>query len=183
MGRWTYAAVLLNLRVNRHLPDSPHPLMPDDLAVDRSLHVNFFADRAALAGAVARLDDPSCARVSAQLPLRVNLSALQNLALIPLYHKQAGTETAQALAFDLLQRLGCGAIAARHEADLTARERFVVLLARALMLKRARLVIDQPGALLYDEPYPALIRSLHAMAGDDKTWEIYDYAWNRVLYE
>ena len=157
--------------------------MPDEFAAAPGLRVTFFPDRAALADAVAGLADASCARVSPGLPLRVNLNAVQNIALIQLYRKQADSQAAEASALQLLQQLGAGAAGAKREADMSMRERFIVLLARALMLRRARLVIDQPGALLYDEPYPALIRELRRHAGGDKEWEIYDYAWNRVLYE
>ena len=37
---------------------------------------------------------------------------------------------------------------------MTPAQRFVTKLARALILKRPRLVIDRPGAMLYDVPYP-----------------------------
>ncbi len=157
--------------------------MPDEFAAAPGLRVTFFPDRVALAQAVAGLADETCARVSPALPLRVNLDALQNIALIRLYRKQAGSRAAETSARELLLRLGAAGVAARREADMTTRERFVVLLARALMLERPRLVIDQPGALLYDEPYAALMRELRQRAGGDKDWEVYDYAWNRVLYE
>ena len=64
----------------------------------------------------------------------------------------------------------------------TPAQRFVTKLARALILKRTRLVIDRPGAMLYDVPYPQFIRQLSAQAGVTGTWEIYDFSWNQVLY-
>lgn len=156
--------------------------MPEEFAAAPGLRVSFFTDRAALALALDGLADESCARVSAALPLRANLDALRNIALIRLYRKQADSRAAETSALELLQRLGAAGIAAKREADMATRERFVALLARALMLGRPRLVIDQPGALLYDEPYPALIRELRRRAGGGKDWEVYDYAWNRALY-
>ena len=157
--------------------------MPDEFAAAPGLRVSFFSDRAVLADALTGLADESCMRVSPALPLRADLDAVQNIALIQLYRKQADSRSAEAFALELLQRLDAAGIAAKREADMATRERFAALLARALMLERARLVIGQPGALLYDEPYPALIRELRRRAGGNKVWEIYDYAWNRVLYE
>ena len=59
---------------------------------------------------------------------------------------------------------------------------FATQLARALILQRPRLVIDRPGAMLYDVPYSLFIRQLAAQAGLTGTWEIYDFSWNRALY-
>ena len=157
--------------------------MSEEFAAAPGLRVSLFSDRTAFALALDRLADESCARVSAALPLRANLDALQNIALIRLYRKQAGSLAAERSARELLQRFGAAGVSDKRDADMTTRERFIVLLARALMLERPRLVIDQPSALLYDEPYPGLIRELRRCAGGDKEWEIYDYAWNRVLYE
>ena len=157
--------------------------MRDEPAGSLDLRISFFPDRATLTHAVTALADESCARVSLSLPLRANLDAVENIALIQLYRKQADMQAAETRARELLQRLGGSAVGLKRESDMTMRERFIVLLARALMLQRSRLVIDQPGALLYDEPYPALLRTLHQKSGAATAWEIYDYAWNRVLYE
>ncbi len=157
--------------------------MPDDPAGSLGLRISFFPDRVALTHAVAALADESCARVSLSLPLRANLNAVENIALIQLYRKQADMQGAGDRALELLQRLGASALGLKREPDMTMSERFIVLLARALVLQRSRLVIDQPGALLYDEPYPALLRTLHQKAGTETAWEVYDYTWNRVLYE
>jgi ABC-type sugar transport system ATPase subunit len=131
--------------------------------------------------AVAALPD-DVARVALDLPLRANLSALDNIALIPLYqrHYDAAESTRQALA--MLDRLGHSAIAPLRDPDMTPAQRFVTQLARALILKRPRLVIDRPGAMLYDVPYPRFIRQLAAQADMTGTWEIYDFSWNQALY-
>ena len=131
--------------------------------------------------AVAALPD-DVARVALDLPLRANLSALENIALIPLYqrHYSAAESTRQAQA--MLDQLGHSGIALLRDSDMTPAQRFVTKLARALILKRPRLVIDRPGAMLYDVPYPAFIGQLAARADMTGTWEIYDFNWNQVLY-
>ncbi len=122
------------------------------------------------------------ARVAPDLPLRANLSALDNVALIPLYqrHYDAAESARQAQA--MLDALGHAAIAPLRDPDMTPAQRFVAQLARALMLKRPRLVIDRPGAMLYDVPYPDFIRRLAAQPAMAGTWDVYDFSWNQVLY-
>ncbi len=131
--------------------------------------------------AVAALPD-DVARVALDLPLRANLSALDNIALIPLYqsHFDATESTRQAQA--MLERLGFAGIAPLRDPDMTPAQRFATQLARALILQRPRLVIDRPGAMLYDVPYPAFIRQLAEQAAMTGTWEIYDFSWNQPLY-
>ena len=123
------------------------------------------------------------ARVALELPLRANLSALDNIALIPLYqrHYDAAESVRQAQA--ILSQLGHAEIAPLRDPDMTPSQRFVTKLARALILKRPRLVIDRPGAMLYDVPYPVFIRQLAAQAEITGTWEIFDFSWNQALYQ
>lgn len=122
------------------------------------------------------------ARVSLDLPLRANLSALDNIALIPLYqrHLSAAASGRQALA--LLEQLDHGHIAKLRDPDMSASQRFVAQLARALILQRPRLVIDRPGAMLYDVAYPAFIAQLAQRVNSSGAWEIFDFSWNRVLH-
>ena len=122
------------------------------------------------------------ARVSHELPLRANLSALDNIALIPLYQRHTRAAEAARQAQTLLEQLGHADIAGLRDPDMTPAQRFVTKLARALILKRPRLVIDRPGAMLYDVPYPGFIRQLAAHADIAGAWEIYDFSWNQVLY-
>ncbi len=136
----------------------------------------------ALMAAVAALPD-DVARVALELPLRANLSALDNIALIPLYQRHYDTAESIRQAQAMLEQLGYAGIALLRDPDMTPAERFVTQLARALILRRPRLVIDRPGAMLYDEFYPALIRQLAARADMTGTWEIYDFNWNQVLYK
>lgn len=122
------------------------------------------------------------ARVALELPLRANLSALENIALIPLYQRHTGAAESTRQAQTMLEQLGYTGIALLRDPDLTPAQRFVTQLARALILKRPRLVIDRPGAMLYDVPYPQFIRQLAAQDGMSGTWEIYDFSWNQALY-
>lgn len=132
--------------------------------------------------AVAALPDDT-ARVALDLPLRANLSALDNIALIPLYqrHYDAAESARQAQA--LLVQLGYADIALLRDPDMTPAQRFVTKLARAIILKRPRLVIDRPGSMLYDVPYPAFIQQLATQAEMTGTWEIFDFSWNQALYQ
>ena len=122
------------------------------------------------------------ARVSHELPLRANLSALDNIALIPIYQGHFNVAESNRQALQLLEQLGHGGIAALRDPDMTPAQRFITKLARALILKRPRLVIDRPGAMLYDVPYPAFIRQLAAQTAMSGIWEVFDFSWNQALY-
>lgn len=132
--------------------------------------------------AVSALPD-DVARVALDLPLRANLSALDNIALIPLYQRHYSAPDSSRLAQAMLDQLGYADIAPLRDPDMTPAQRFVTKLARALILKRPRLVIDRPGAMLYDVPYPAFIRQLAVQAEMTGTWEIFDFSWNQALYQ
>jgi predicted ABC-type transport system involved in lysophospholipase L1 biosynthesis ATPase subunit len=115
--------------------------------------------------------------------LRVNLSAQDNVALIPLFQKDLSAARAAKEAAALLNQLGFPELTPKREADMTAAEKFITLLARAIMLKRNRLIIDRPGAMLYDVHYPPFIQLLGSRVQGEQTWEIFDFVWNRPLYE
>ncbi len=132
--------------------------------------------------AVADLND-GVARVALDLPLRANLSALDNIALIPLYQRHYGAAESVQQAQAMLDQMRHAEIALLRDPDMTPAQRFVTKLARALILKRPRLVIDRPGAMLYDVPYPAFIRQLATQAEMTGTWEIFDFSWNQALYK
>ena len=131
--------------------------------------------------AVAGLGDEA-ARVALDLPLRANLTARDNIALIPLYQRHFDAAEAARQAQAVLDALGHGDIAPLRDPDMTPAQRFVTQLARALMLRRPRLVIDRPGAKIYELPYPAFIQQLAARSDMSGTWEIYDFDWNQALY-
>lgn len=136
-----------------------------------------------LATSLAGLADDLAALVSPDLPLRANLSARENVALIPLYQKHFDAAESSRQAQVLLDRLGFGSIADKRDPDMNPSERFVTKLARALILKRPQLVIERPGAMLYDIPYPAFLRELASRIDNGPAkWEILDFDWNRPLY-
>lgn len=111
------------------------------------------------------------------------MSAQENIALIPLYQKTRGAAEPGQQALSLLDKLGFAAIAGKRDPDMTPSERFVAKLARALILKRTRLIIERPGAMLYDIPYPAFLRDLCSRIDEGPAkWEILDFDWNRPLY-
>lgn len=132
---------------------------------------------------MSALPDNLVARVSPDLPLRANLSARENIALIPLYQKFYGATESSRQAQLLLDNLGFTALGDKRDPDMSPTERFVAKLARALILKRSRLVIEQPGAMLYDISYPAFLRLLASRINvAPSEWDVFDYAWNRPLY-
>ncbi|MHB8914242.1 MAG: P-loop NTPase family protein [Thiobacillus sp.] len=132
--------------------------------------------------ALQALDPVAVARVSLELPLRANLSAMDNIALIPLYQRHFTAPESGRQARALLEQLDFLSIASLRDPDMSGAERFVTQLARALILQRPRLVIDRPGAMLYDVAYPAFIAQLAQRVVAGSEWEIFDYDWNRVLY-
>jgi len=131
--------------------------------------------------AVAALPDDT-ARVALELPLRANLTSLDNIALIPLYQRHHSAADSTREAHQVLEHLGYPDIGALRDSDMTPVQRFVTQLARALVLKRTRLVIDRPGAMLYDVNYPVVLQQLAAQTGVSGTWDIYDFSWNQTLY-
>jgi len=131
---------------------------------------------------VSALDLHEVARVSLDLPLRANLSALDNIALIPLYKRHLTSAESGRQAMALLEQLDHTHIAKLRDPDMTASQRFVTQLARALILRRPRVVIDRPGAMLYDVAYPAFIAKLAHCVEETAAWEIYDYNWNQTLH-
>ena len=142
-----------------------------------------FGDAPLLAAAVAHLPDGQAALVSLDLPLRANLSARENIALIPLYQKHFDAAEASRQAQALLEQLGFASIGDKRDPDMTPSERFVAKLARALILKRQRLIIERPGAMLYDINYPVFLRELASrFMGSPASWEVFDFDWNRPLY-
>jgi ABC-type polar amino acid transport system ATPase subunit len=110
------------------------------------------------------------ARVALDLPLRANLSALDNIALIPLYQRHYGAAESTRQAQAMLDQLGHGDMASLRDPDMTPAQRFVTQLARALILNRERLIIDRPGAMLYDVYYPEFIRQLATQTGMTGAW-------------
>lgn len=104
--------------------------------------------------------------------------------MIPLYQKSHDSAEASRQAQALLEQLGFADIGDRRDPDMSPTERFVAKMARALILRRPRVIIERPGAMLYDVPYPAFLRQLSARMSDGAVpWDIFDFDWNRPLYE
>lgn len=125
-----------------------------------------------------------CALVSPALPLRVNLTALENIALISQFHHAASWEQASLQAQRLLECTGHANIAEKRDEELTMTQRFAVKMARAIMLRRPLLVIERPALLLADVPYPQVLRAmLGCLQHEHSEHRVVDYIWNQSVYE
>jgi ABC-type lipoprotein export system ATPase subunit len=125
----------------------------------------------------------AAALVSDDLPLRANLSVLENVAIVLQYRRNQDYDSAANAAWALLTRLGHDDCAFRRDPDLASEERFVAKLARALILPQPIILIDRPGLLLPDSHYPTFLAALLGTVEDlyKQCW-IVDYAWNEPLY-
>jgi ABC-type Na+ transport system ATPase subunit NatA len=129
-------------------------------------------------------DGYDSALVSPDLPLRVNLTCLENVALIDQLHHHASWESASARAHQLLSCMGYKHIAEKRDEDITHSQRFAVKMARAIMLKRPLIVIDRPALLLPDVFYPEILRAMLAcLLHETLEYVIIDYSWYAPLYE
>lgn len=145
------------------------------------IDVRFVADRAARLSTIA--DHPHAALVTESLPLRANLSALENIALVPRYRRNLDASAADALAWRLLDRVGFTDCAMRRDPDLDHEERFVTKLLQAVLVDAPLIVIDRPALLLPDTCAPPFLdRVLGTLDGEFEHCTILDYAWNAPLY-
>ena len=78
--------------------------------------------------------NPDSALVSEDLPLRANLSVLENIAIVPQYRQNLRYEAAADQAWGLLALLGRTDAAFKRDPDLSHEERFVAKLLRAVIL-------------------------------------------------
>lgn len=126
---------------------------------------------------------PEAAVVSTTLPLRANLSVLENIALVPQFLRNVAYETAADQAWNLLARVGFTACAGLRDPDLSHEERFIAKLLRSLLHEPPIILIDRPALLLPDCRYPDFIETQLACLEDRirQCW-IVDYAWNAPLY-
>ncbi len=121
--------------------------------------------------------------MAVELPLRANLSVLENIAIVPQYRDNLPYPAAADRAWALLERLGRTGCAMRRDPDLDAEERFVAKLLRAVIRTPALILIDRPALLLPDCPYPAFLKAtLDALEDTYHQCWILDYAWNAPLY-
>lgn len=121
--------------------------------------------------------------VSPELPLRANLSVLENISIIPQYRDNHTYEQSAQAAWDLLAGVGFQGCAARRDPDLTSEERFVGKLLRAVMIGRPQVVIDRPALLLPDTDYPVFLSGIMAkLEARTSNYVVLDYLWNKPLY-
>lgn len=126
---------------------------------------------------------PESILVSPDLPLRANLSVLDNIAMIPQYRENLAYDAAADAAWALLARVGRTDIAFQRDPDLDHAARFVAKLLRALIASPPVVLVDRPGMLLPDLDYPPYLDALFARLEDlpNDCW-ILDYRWNAPLY-
>jgi len=126
---------------------------------------------------------PEAVLISARLPLRANLSVLENIAIVSRVRDGLSAEDAARDAWELLDRVGYARVAELRDPDLGHEERFVAKLVRAVVLAPPIILIDRPGRLLPDTYYPPFVdATLAALHGRFEQCWIVDYEWNAPLY-
>jgi ABC-type branched-subunit amino acid transport system ATPase component len=128
-------------------------------------------------------EHPEAILVSENLPLRANLSVLENLAVVLQFRTNTYIGEANDTAWKLLTQAGYTECAERRDPDLTYEERFVAKLLRAIVLTPPIILIDRPAHMLPDTNYPFFLnRLLLALEGRFEQCWILDYVWNAALY-
>ncbi len=128
-------------------------------------------------------DNGEVALVSPDMPLRANLSVLENIGVIPQFHQNLSYLDAADIAWNLLLAAGHTDMAYKRDPDLSHAERFVAKLLRAAVSAPSIILIDRPGMLLPDVHYPPFIDGLLGRLAShlNDCW-IVDYRWNEPLY-
>jgi len=123
------------------------------------------------------------ALVSAEMPLRANLTVIENIALVPQYTRNLPYRDAVDIAWNLLLRVNGTEYAYKRDPALNHVERFVAKLLRAAVSHPPTLLIDRPAMLLPDTHYPSFVQATLAQLADclNDCW-ILDYQWNEPLY-
>lgn len=128
-------------------------------------------------------EHPQAILVSENLPLRANLSVLENITVVLQFRTNTYIGEANDIAWKLLTQVGHTDCAEQRDPDLTYEERFVAKLLRAIVLTPPIILIDRPAQLLPDTNYPFFLnRVLLALEGRFEQCWILDYAWNAPLY-
>ncbi|MFO1321164.1 MAG: hypothetical protein U1F52_16255 [Burkholderiales bacterium] len=149
--------------------------------VPERVQVVFFPDAAGRTGYIEA--HPGAALVAEGLPLRANLTVLENIALVPQVRRGLSFDAAADLAFARLSDAGYANSAGKRDPDLTHEERFVTKLVRAVLQSPPIILIDRPGLQLPDTP-PAtfLARTLSSLASALVECQVLEYTWNAPLY-
>lgn len=128
-------------------------------------------------------EQPQAILVSENLPLRANLSVLENITVVLQFRTNTYIGEANDTAWKLLAQVGHTACSEQRDPDLTYEERFVAKLLRAIVLSPPIILIDRPAQLLPDTNYPFFLNKLLlALEGRFEQCWILDYAWNAPLY-
>jgi ABC-type nitrate/sulfonate/bicarbonate transport system ATPase subunit len=121
--------------------------------------------------------------VSLDVPLISNLNVWVNIALIKQYHQNLSEEKAKHLVLQYLQKCGMEHSASIRTSALTNKERFLVMLLRAAMVRDAIIVIDRPFKIIPDVPDDIFIyNSLNIIDDSFKECHIFDFAWFKDRY-
>jgi hypothetical protein len=149
--------------------------------ISLQLHLNWLADDAERRALIAA--HTAAALISADLPLRANLTVLDNIALIPQFRHNLNAATASAEAWELLLLTGHEGCALKRDPQLDHAERFVAKLLRAAIEPPPIILIDRPALLLPDLHYPTfLLDCLQRLEAHLNQCWILDYQWNAPLY-
>ena len=128
-------------------------------------------------------EHPQAILVTESLPLRANLSVLENITVVLQFRTNTYIGEANDAAWKLLTQAGHTACAQLRDPDLNYEQRFVAKLLRALVLAPPLVLIDRPAQMLPDTNYPFFLNALlHALEGSFEQCWILDYAWNAPLY-
>ena len=126
---------------------------------------------------------PEAILVSENLPLRANLSVLENITVVLQFRTNTYIGEANDTAWKLLTQVELTGCAEQRDPDLTYEQRFVAKLLRAIVSSPPIILIDRPAQLLPDTNYPFFLnRLLLALEGCFEQCWILDYAWNAPLY-
>ena len=128
-------------------------------------------------------EHPEAFVVSETLPLRANLSVLENISVVLQFRTNTYVGEANDSAWKLLAQVGHTGCAEHRDPDLTHEQRFVAKLLRAVVMTPPLILIDRPALLLPDTNYPFFLDRVLAALEDrfEQCW-ILDYAWNAALY-
>lgn len=158
------------------LPPS-RPLLPSGKG-----RVFFLEDNAGRERLLA--SQPQAALVADHLPLRANLSVLENIALVPQFRLGLSFEAAARRANALLERIGFGEVALLRDPDIGREARFVTKIVRAVLQSAPIILVDRPAAQLPDLDYPPFLEAvLGKLEADFESCWIVDYRWNARLYD
>lgn len=121
--------------------------------------------------------------VSLEAPLISNLAVWVNIALIKQYHQNLSENKAEQLALQYLQRCGLQHIANKRNSSLTNKERFLVMLLRAAMVRDSIIVIDRPFKIIPDVPDDTFIYDALKIIEDSfKECHIFEFGWFKDRY-